>query len=562
MLALIFSSFLNFFFFLTFGIFITKIVKIPADFTEKLFIGLVASNTLTTCLSLFFPINYYTLLLFVATSSFLCFFLRKEIKEAIILIHKKENILFSALPFLVVAVMISLNPPMNYDTGLYHLQSIKWIEKFSVVPGLANLHGRFGFNPNIFTFAALTSLAGLFHQEIFSVNFTIFTILVLYFINKLYTIFIRQGITNLFVFEVIIFIAILDLSDDLTSPAPDFLSTALVLFVLQNVLHLPDRKKNSDLRSYLSILILAVYALTVKLAAMPVLVLAVFIVIKYKSEIRKLIWIIPLLAVIVLPWLVRNVILSGWLIFPFPLIDWFNFDWKVPISEVTSIRESVTGWARSPDEQCIETAEMTLYNWFPSWWNRLMIINKLFFIASLFFPVAAFVGHLIKKIKLDFNVIAIILTSLLGVIFWFILAPDIRFGKSFIIIAASSPLLYLKFNIYRKPGIRPILVFSLIPIMLLGYFVVNNTGYISQLIADKDSNRLITPQVIPTPSEVHFKTYQISGIKIYAPITGDQCSDHQIPCTDCPPDNTLMLRNGNLQSGFKHMMKNSKPSNK
>jgi len=82
-----------------------------------------------------------------------------------------------------------LGPPEIYDTGLYHLQAIKWIEEYAVVPGLANLHGRFGFNPNIFTFYALTSLFDVFNQEIFSVNFVIYFVFVFYFVNNIYSIF-------------------------------------------------------------------------------------------------------------------------------------------------------------------------------------------------------------------------------------------------------------------------------------------------------------------------------------------------------------------------------------
>ena len=31
---------------------------------------------------------------------------------------------------------------IHYDTGLYHAQSIRWIEEYGVVPGLGNLHSR------------------------------------------------------------------------------------------------------------------------------------------------------------------------------------------------------------------------------------------------------------------------------------------------------------------------------------------------------------------------------------------------------------------------------------
>ena len=50
---------------------------------------------------------------------------------------------------------------MHYDTGLYHAQSIRWIEEYGVVPGLANLHSRFGYNSAAFALCALFGGGGL-----------------------------------------------------------------------------------------------------------------------------------------------------------------------------------------------------------------------------------------------------------------------------------------------------------------------------------------------------------------------------------------------------------------
>ena len=46
---------------------------------------------------------------------------------------------------------------MHYDTGLYHAQAIRWIEEYGVVPGLANLHSRFGYNSASFALSAFFS---------------------------------------------------------------------------------------------------------------------------------------------------------------------------------------------------------------------------------------------------------------------------------------------------------------------------------------------------------------------------------------------------------------------
>ena len=48
---------------------------------------------------------------------------------------------------------------MMDDTESYHIQSIKWIQEYGSVPGIVNLHVRFGFNSSWFSSVALFSFS-------------------------------------------------------------------------------------------------------------------------------------------------------------------------------------------------------------------------------------------------------------------------------------------------------------------------------------------------------------------------------------------------------------------
>lgn len=54
-----------------------------------------------------------------------------------------------AFAWLTVAAM-AIGPDRQYDTGLYHLQRVRWAQAYAVVPGLANVDGRFGTNSSFF----------------------------------------------------------------------------------------------------------------------------------------------------------------------------------------------------------------------------------------------------------------------------------------------------------------------------------------------------------------------------------------------------------------------------
>ncbi|MCW8140390.1 MAG: hypothetical protein KIT58_15940, partial [Planctomycetota bacterium] len=62
-----------------------------------------------------------------------------------------------ALSFLLALVLAlrALSVAAIYDTGLYHLSSVRWLMEAPIVPGLGNLHGRLAFNNSSFLWNAL-----------------------------------------------------------------------------------------------------------------------------------------------------------------------------------------------------------------------------------------------------------------------------------------------------------------------------------------------------------------------------------------------------------------------
>lgn len=548
MLALASSSLISLFIYITYGYFVAKILKIPANFAEKALIGLVAANTVISIISLFFPINLYVLILILAGGLIFASYTVDDLKKLFSSLKANKHVFYYSLPFILTAFIVSLGPPRPYDTGLYHLQTIKWIEEFAVVPGLANLHGRFGFNPNIFTFYAATSLVDIFKQEIFSVNFTIYSILVLHFIKKVHSIFKQDGITNILIFNLIILIDIIFTTSNMSSPSPNFITAVLPFFILASTFKSKALNENNEFKNYIPILILCVYVLSVKLATIPLMLLTLFILFKFSSERRNILWLPALLAFILTPWLARTIILTGWLIYPFPTIDLFNFDWKVPVSSVIKEKMHVTGWARNPGNLHLDAAQMRMSEWLPLWWNRIFIEHKLLFAAAIVSPLIAVFRIRLTIIKSNYYAYTITCTSFLGVLFWLLLAPAIQFGEPFLVISAISPLLFFDFNLnsYRVANYRLITILFVIVVIFQGLHAKKITRFDVKQIACK-------PQKIKVPQDVDFKTYTISGTGIFVPSSGDRCYDHIVPCTPYP-DSTLEIRHSSLQSGFRHAL--------
>lgn len=48
----------------------------------------------------------------------------------------------------------SMDPPHEFDAGMYHLQTIRWLNVLPIMPGLGNLHGRLAFNSAFYPYVA------------------------------------------------------------------------------------------------------------------------------------------------------------------------------------------------------------------------------------------------------------------------------------------------------------------------------------------------------------------------------------------------------------------------
>ncbi len=548
MLALLLSALFSFLLFLILGTWLCKVLNLKTTIIEVLLTGLIAANAFTTILSLFVPINSYVLLLVCIVIIFLFYVIKQDIVYQLSISKEKYNVVIYSMPFIIIAFLLSLNSPQIYDTGLYHIQSIKWIEEYSVVPGLANLHGRFGFNSNIFSLFALTSMSGIFNREIFSINFTIFIVLVIYFINIIYVQFKSKGLSAILLFYLILFLILIQLSDTLSSPSPDFLNTAIPLFIFTRIVELSQNKNNKVLAVYIPVIILALYVITVKLSTLPLIILPLSIMLYYRIEARKWIWKLFIAGLLIIaPWLIRNVILSGWLLYPFAGINLFHFAWQVPIGKVLEEKNAVVGWARIPGEHYLDAIKMTFSEWVPIWWQRVVFINRIIIAAAFLAPLIILLKLFIKKTKPDIFPLAIVFTSLSGTVFWFSTAPDFRFGIAFIIILALSPLLYFDFNWIPKQKTARYL--SAIIILLFAYFVFQNK---EQLIDfdNKISSVIVYPKKLKMPDDINFDSYNYNGVVFYSPTSGDRCFDHCIPCSPGKPQ-FIEMRGKNLQNGFR-----------
>jgi hypothetical protein len=230
---------------------------------------------------------------------------------------------FIVLPVAVFLANHAIDLPNNGDSGLYHLNSIRWAVSYPIVPGLGNLHGRLAFNSSYFLYVAMLEIGFWAHRSYHLANSLLMFVL---FSQVLFDGFRlikgRAKLQGVTLFNVILLLSIIPVSAigiNISSPSPDLPIFILGIMISSQLLAflLNSRYTCKDARFVVfSVTMLATVGITVKLSfiafgATTLLVTFIVCFVKYRRDWfdyrRILLWIIPCAAITLLPWMLTPV---------------------------------------------------------------------------------------------------------------------------------------------------------------------------------------------------------------------------------------------------------------
>jgi hypothetical protein len=427
--------------------------------------------------------------------------------------------------FIAIAVLCSMHTSLNNDSGLYYIQFVKWISNYPVVPGLANLHDRLGFNSHWHLLSAAFNVNkfGGFTNDL---NGFLFILVGLGSFDSAARLKKKPNLYDaIWVLFPLPFFLLLRF---LTSSAPDLPSTLIPLLYFSLLL---DKKHKASLPI---IATLIVFVSTIKvisifhaLATIPLL----FGVIK-KGKWKDVFISIGLVVLICIPWLSRNVIQTGYLIFPMESIDFFGFDWKVPNELAANTRKMVDIHAR------FGSYDMSNYGkpmniWIPTWLNVQSKSILVILISTVFSSLYLLTTGMLHWFQKKTNEAAILnvfvaLSVVISLLFWWESGPNPRFiyGALFFLFAYAGSIIIFSFNLNGWVRFGPLL--ALIPMLVISKTVINEAG----------------------PKRPHeFLTIKNTNGTIYYPVKTDKCWENDIPCANMNRDD-LKFRGSRLQDGF------------
>jgi hypothetical protein len=339
--------------------------------------------------------------------------------------------------FLLLALLVfkAFRTMIWTDVGNYPLPLIRWHHDFALPFGLVNLHNYYGVNSLLFNIGSVLWLPLGDLTSVFSVNILIFVFFIWAAILKLKEK--SQKISSLFALMLLLSFLFLPsfLFANLSSPHTDFPGAILTFFVFYLGLRTLETNDAGEARSALLLAIpLAVGSMMIKLSTAPIILVPLALLARrthHKFVGRYVLTTMLML----LPFVTAGLMTSGCLAFPKGCF--FDLPWATSPERAQNFGYWVTAWARysgSPPEH--ETA----WGWIPAWWHRMLALEQIPLVlaqaslASLVVLFARFKNRSDTWPTRERSAwVWIFFTALLGVVFWFVMAPDPRFGAGFIL---------------------------------------------------------------------------------------------------------------------------------
>ena len=295
-----------------------------------------------------------------------------------------------------------------------------------------------------------------------------------------------------------------------------------------------------------------VYAVSLKLTAGLILILVLkpaIMLIQQKRWKEIILYLCTGIGVIT-PWLIRTVWISGYLLYPFPALDIFSVDWKLPAQAAALDAAEIKTWGRGLNNAALVNMPMT--EWFPQWFQTMLPkLGKLFIIADIISIILGFIMLIISlfrrkadKIK-DIGLVWLAIAA--SYLFWQLSAPLIRYGYAYILllIAMTGGMMWtaicIKIKLADTESMDRILCILL---LMLGFVKLWSLG--GYIVTQSNLPYYVAQQ---NYGSYELDSYEVNGVTFYYPVSGDRVGYDAFPAI--PRKVEIEFRGDTLKQGFR-----------
>ena len=442
---------------------------INLNFFEQSIIGLIGTGFVALLLNFFFPLNDLIIYLNLFIGLIFIFFFKDKIKFN----YNKSSRLFIILFFFLSLANI-YGSGFSDDLNHYHGGYITNTDNHNYIIGLNFLHHHYGFSSIWLILHSYLNINNLFLQDIHVLNGIIFFLLIAYLFaennekSKHSSNYILYLISSILIFFFILKYTRLK---EFGLDRPGVLIYCFLIYFAAKYEFLIKQNLKDKEKFFFIILFICLFITSVKIFLLSCFLVPLIFIIKSKSYdfiFSKIICIFYLLA---LCYLIKNVLISGCLVYPFSFTCFSDLSWNS--KEIASNLLLRTEGSTKAYDKYLGSLNIIEYvnnfNWLSTWFQRNIEEFNNYILTSLLAILLFFISSKTKK-KIKFNYLELIIMLLFFVnIIIFLKSPVSRYHHvMFILFALSLTILS------NKLFLKKIFFFKLIIILLVFFNFTKN----------------------------------------------------------------------------------------
>lgn len=397
-----------------------------------------------------------------------------------------------------------------YDNGLYHIQSVMWNSQFPITLGLGNLHSRLAFNSVLHVLAPLDDLAG--------VGWISGLLLLLFVLISCYARFsqARPGTAEYWFLGLAVGLLALGAPGGLGWMGVlngDGFAAILTVYWFSIAIS-QDSRPQTDVPL---LLLTGALALTAKLSAAPLFLLALLVVwFHRKTAGVSLLRPAAFVAVLLGLWMARDVALSGCALYPLPQSCISGLPWAVSRGHAQIEMEGIKSWARAPHR--FDSAKiLSDWTWVGPWTHNAWKdwSARLFLFGAIAGCISVLAGARVNR-----RIVAAVAGLCFCLAYWFWNAPDVRFAFGYL--AAAGILGFAMACAACFPGTalpRRLTLDAVVVSVLLGVLGLVHSG---------NTWTVKNPPAYAVRTAPGGRTVWVTQGDYEG---SDQCWDHPLPCS-------------------------------
>ena len=538
---------------------------------DSFWLGWALALCLMQVWHVFFPVNDTLLLLFGFAALCLLIPQRRRLFELTHRLARRKGLL---LTFALLALWFAnraLGAPFAFDTGFRDIQLVMWMDSYPIVPGLGNLFSSYAFNHSVYLYDALLDSSIWSGRAYHIATGLLLLVFLAYALGAAFQVYRSRAAEELrwswlFASLTIPFILFQTvrgsgISHFLTDTVVDLIGFLTLIYLLDFLQYWrPDSSADDYLVYRLAFIILTGLTIKQSYAVFGIATALLSVVIWLQRgalrassrRIRKTVLPIVLVALaLLLPWMARGVITSGYIAFP-QSIGRLELDWTMPAEEIATrqLKLATNTRIREGDPAIV----LASWDWLRPWLSNFVgnvfptLLPTVISVSAL---ALCFAGQRRSQRKRSARAITwwAFAPMLAMLVFWFFSAPEMKYIRYILwgcaALAVTKAMLSWRWVAWR----RRVLAAHLLMLLCLAYvafLIVRN----QELLAPPGPEDGFHARAIALHNTVQTE----SGLEVHIPRGMYQCWQIPLPCSPLPPEGLVERVPGELRHGFKIAM--------